>query len=78
MVTSLALMHTIKNSVKDFGVNQAYLLEHKPMQAASWSCARVNLPAKVRFDRGWIMRLASKHVLTEKTNFAFYFIKIKV
>ena len=44
----------------------------------SWSCAGVNLPAKSRFDCGWIMWQASKHVLTEKTNFAFSFIKIKV
>ena len=28
MVTSLALMPTIKNFIKDFGVDQAYLLEH--------------------------------------------------
>ena len=43
----------------------------------SWSCAGVNLSAKARFDCGWIMWLASKHVLTVKTNFAFCTIKIR-
>ena len=44
----------------------------------SWRCVGVNLPAKARLDCGWIMWLASKHVLTEMTNFALCFIKIKV
>ena len=43
----------------------------------SWSCAGVNLSAKARFDCGWIMWLASKHVLTVKSNFAFCTIKIR-
>ena len=30
-----------------------------------------SISQKVWFDCGWIMWLASKHVLTEKTNFAF-------
>ena len=48
------------------------------MIKTSWSCAGVNLPAKAGFDCGWLMWLASKHVITEKTIFAFCFIKMKV
>ena len=44
---------------------------HHENKKTSWSCAGVNLPAKAWFDCGWIMWLASKHVLTERTNFAF-------
>ena len=51
---------------------------HTTFIETSWSCAGVNLPAKARFDCGWIMWLASKHVVTEKTNLAFCFFKIKV
>ena len=53
-------MHTIKNSAKDFFVNQAYVLKHKSIHAGAVLGSTSQL--RPGFDCGFKMWLASKHV----------------